>query len=617
MNEKQELSTLYRSVSKPGRYTGGEYNQILKDKADVSVRFAFCFPDTYEIGMSNLGVRILYECLNRVPYIWCERVYAPWLDMMEKMETHNIPLSAMESGDRVSDFDIVAFTLQYELCYTTALRMLKLAGIPLLSRLRGEGDPIILGGGPCAYNAEPIADFFDIFSIGEGEEALPELCALYKEMKESGSYTREGFLHAAAKIEGFYVPSLYEVSYNGDGTIKSYTPKYEDVPTKIKKRIVADMDKAPFPEKFIVPYVETVHDRVLLEVYRGCIRGCRFCQAGMVYRPIREKSPDTLSCQARAVYDHTGYDEISLVSLSISDYSKIDELTDKLLSWTDKEKVSLSLPSLRVDSFTEELMQKIATVRTGGLTFAPEAGTQRMRDVINKNVTEDDLLRAVGVAFGAGKSSVKLYFMQGLPTETEEDLRGIPELAKKVVHAFYQCPTRNKSRGITVTISVSCFIPKPFTPFQWEGQDKMETLLEKQLFIKDCITDKKIRYNYHDAKVSQLEAVFARGDRRLAPVLLRAVESGIAFDAWTECFDYDKWMRIFEECSIDPCFYANRSFGLDEWLPWDIIDIGVTKAYLLRERARAYEGKTTPSCAEHCNGCGADNLGGVNRWCKR
>ncbi len=617
MNDNIQMSGILRSVSKPGRYTGGEFNQIIKDKEKTAVRFAFCFPDTYEIGMSNLGVRILYHCLNLQPSIWCERVYAPWMDMVSEMEKYHLPLTAMESGDPINTFDFVAFTLQYELCYTTMVRMLMLAGIPVMAAERGEDAPIILGGGPCTYNAEPIADFFDIFSIGEGEEALPELCLLYEKMKKDGTYTKAAFLHEAAKLEGFYVPSLYRVDYCEDGTIRAYTPVYDDIPTKIRKRIVKDMDAVPYPEKFVVPYIETVHDRVLLEVYRGCIRGCRFCQAGMVYRPIREKSPDTLCAQARAIYDHTGYDEISLISLSISDYSRIEELTRRLLSWTDDEKVSLSLPSLRIDSFSKELMDRISTVRTGGLTFAPEAGTQRLRDAINKNVSEEDLLRAVNLAFSGGKSAVKLYFMEGLPTETMEDIAGIAALAKKVVDAYYKCENRNRARGITVTVSVSCFIPKPFTPFQWEAQDDIPLLEEKQQYLRECITDKKIKYHYHDAKVSRVEAVFARGDRRLSKAIRKAAEEGIMFDAWSEYFDYDRWLRIFEETSIDPAFYANRTFGLDEWLPWDIIDCGVSKAYLLNERKKAYEARTTPNCAEHCNGCGADKLGGNCRWCKR
>ena len=606
---------MLKSVSKPGRYIGNEFKQIIKNKDEVDVRFAFCFPDTYEIGMSNLGLRILYNTLNSDSYIWCERVYAPWIDMDAKMREHNIPLTAMESGDELTKFDFVAFTLQYELCYTTALHMIKISGIPLLSADRTDSDPIILGGGPCAYNAEPLADFFDAFSIGEGEEALNEACALMRDMKRDGSYNRRDFLHRLAKIEGFYVPSLYTVEYSDDNTIRAYTPVYDDIPTKIKKRIIADMDSAKFPDSFIMPYIETVHDRIMLEVYRGCIRGCRFCQAGMVYRPIREKSPETLCRQAKCLYENTGYDEISLVSLSISDYSRLDELTESLLEWTDDEKVNLSLPSLRIDSFSKELMDRVSSVRTGGLTFAPEAGTQRLRDVINKNVTEEDLMRAVNIAFESGKTNVKLYFMEGLPTETLDDVAGIADLAKKVVNAFYKNPKRNKSRGVSVTVSVACFVPKPFTPFQWEAQDSMEMLVEKQKHLRDCITDRKITYNWHDARVSFLETVFARGDRRLGKALLLAAERDVMFDAWDECFDFDRWMEIFESADIDPKFYT-RAFALDEVLPWDIIDCGVTKQYLLRERERAYAEKTTPSCKENCNGCGANKLGGKNRWCK-
>ncbi len=612
----QEISGILKSVTKPARYTGGEFGQIIKNKADVSVRFAFCFPDTYEIGMSNLGVRILYEALNRVPYVWCERVYAPWVDMDEKMREYGLTLTAHESGEPVRDFDIVAFTLQYELCYTTALRMLKLSGIPLLASERGENDPIILGGGPCAYNAEPLADFFDIFSIGEGEEALPELCALYEKMKKDGTYTKEAFLRAASHLEGFYIPSLYEVSYNEDGTIREYRPRYDDVPKKVKKRIIADLDTAVYPEKLVMPYIETVHDRIVLEVNRGCIRGCRFCQAGMVYRPVREKSPERLCSLAKCLYENTGYDEISLISLSISDYSRVSELTDMLLKWTDEKHVSLSLPSLRIDSFSEELMKKISSVRTGGITFAPEAGTQRLRDVINKNVGEEDLLRAVGIAFKNGKNSVKLYFMNGLPTETLEDVAGIADLAGKVVHRFYQTPERNKSRPVSVTVSVSCFIPKPFTPFQWEAQDSLESLKKKQEHLRECITDRKIRYNWHDAEVSRIEAVFARGDRRLGKALALAVEDGMMFDAWDEMFSYEKWLDVFARAGIDPAFYANRDFGLDEWLPWDVIDCGVTKEFLRREREKAYAEKTTPACSEQCSACGANKLGGKYRWCK-
>lgn len=614
--QNKNISSVLKSVQKPGRYIGGEYNSVIKNKGDVKCRFAFCFPDTYEIGMSNLGVRILYDVINREPDVWCERVYAPWTDMKEKMEEYSIPLTAVESGDPITEFDMVAFSLQYELCYTTALAMLKLAGIPIWANDRDDSAPIIIGGGPCVYNAEPVAEFFDLINVGEGEEVLVEICRLYNKMREEGSYTREAFLREASHVEGVYIPSLYKVSYNADGTLREYEPLYPDVPRRIRKRIIGDMDKAPYPEKLVMPYIETVHDRIVLEVYRGCIRGCRFCQAGMVYRPIREKSPETLCKQAKCLYDNTGYEEISLISLSISDYSELPKLTDSLLEWTDPAHVSLSLPSLRIDSFSEELMRKVSSVRTGGITFAPEAGTQRLRDVINKNVTEEDLMRSVGIAFKGGKSNVKLYFMNGLPTETLEDIEGIAELAKRVVGAYFKLPKPERPRGIGVTISVSCFVPKPFTPFQWERQDSFEMLTEKQEHLKNSITDRRIRYTYHDAKVSRIEAVLARGDRRLAPAIALAVEEGAIFDAWDEYFDYDRWCDVFSRCGVDPDFYTTRGFGLDEVLPWDIIDVGVTKEFLKRERARAYEEKTTPSCAEQCSGCGANKLGGKTRWCK-
>ncbi len=609
-------SNLLKSVSKPGRYSGGEIGQVIKDKEKTKLRWAFCFPDTYEIGMSNLGMKILYGCLNSMEHVWCERVFAPWHDMETKMRECGYKLFAHESKDEIRDFDIVSFTLQYELCYSNVLNMLDLADIPLLSSERDDSYPIVVGGGPCSYNAEPVADFFDIFSIGEGEEALCELAELYIKMKEQGNFKKSEFLHKAAKIEGFYVPSLYTVEYNTDNTVKSYTPVYDDIPKRIKKRIIKDLDKSYFPLNSYMPYIETVQDRITLEVYRGCIRGCRFCQAGMIYRPIREKSPEVLCEQAKKIYENTGYDEISLCCLSISDYSQVDKLTDMLLEWTDDEMVSLSLPSLRVDSFTKELMDKVSSVRTGGITFAPEAGTQRMRDVINKCVTEEDLIRAVNVAFSAKKSSVKLYFMDGLPTETSEDIEGIAKLSKHVLDAFYQNPDRNRQKPPQVTISVACFIPKPFTPFQWEAQDTLEMLDQKQEYLKECITDKKIRYTYHDKKVSRIEAVFARGSRLLSKVLIEAHRLGIKFDAWDECFDYEKWLEAFGACGIAPSFYANREIPEDEVLPWDIIDCGVTKKFLLNERHRAYKAETTENCRLKCKGCGASSFGGERTCCK-
>ena len=611
-----ELNSILKKVLKPARYTGGEYGQVIKDKEKMDARFAFCFPDSYEIGMSNLGMRLLYHSINMMDNVWCERVFSPLPDMECEMKKIGIPLYALESLDPVKDFDFMGITLQYELCYTNVLSMLELAEIPLLAADRDESFPIVVGGGPCTYNAEPMADFFDVFSIGEGEEALPEMVRLYIDMKKSGTYTKAAFLRELSHIEGFYVPSLYEVSYNEDGTVKAYTPKYPDVPSRVRKRIIKDMDKAPFPDKFVMPYIETVHDRITEEVYRGCIRGCRFCQAGMIYRPIREKSPEKVNEQVKCLFESTGYDEVSLLSLSISDYRHISELTEMLLEWTDEKNVNLSLPSLRADTFSKELMERISSVRQSGLTFAPEAGTPRLRDAINKNVTEEEILRACSLAFGGGKMSVKLYFIMGLPTEKYEDIDGIAELGQTVVKEFYRTPNRPKGRP-TVTLSCACFIPKPFTAFQWDAQDSLQELDKKQQYLRSKITDKCVKYNYHDAKASRIEAALARGDRRLSAVMLEARKMGMCFDAWDEHFSYEKWEKCFEAAGIDMGFYANRAFSLDEVLPWDIIDIGVTKEFLKREYEKSRNAVATPNCREKCSGCGANKLGGVTAWCPK
>ena len=599
----KDVEKLLLKVQKPGRYVGGEMNAVVKDKANVDVRFAFCFPDTYEIGMSHLGMKILYSQFNSVDYIWCERVFAPWIDMEQLMTENNIPLFALESGDPITDFDFIGFTLQYELSYTNVLNMLKLAKIPILSKDRKGLSQIVVAGGPCACNPEPIADFIDLFFIGEGEEVDLEVIELYRKCKKEGN-TRDEFLILCSKIDGVYVPSLYDFEYNSDGTISGMTTK-NGAPKVINKRVMMDMDKSYYPDNFVVPMIEIVHDRAVEEIFRGCIRGCRFCQAGYLYRPVREKSIDTINRQCHTLCTNTGYDEVSLSSLSSSDYSKVVPLLEELNKWSKDEKVSLSLPSLRVDGFSDDILNKIKTVRKSGLTFAPEAGSQRLRDAINKNVFEDELLTTCSLAFNGGWTSVKLYFMIGLPTETFEDVSAIAKLGQSVVDEYYKCPNKPKGKSVNVTISTSSFVPKPFTPFQWEPQDTIEQLHEKQKHLKESITTKKINYNYHDADTSFLEAVFARGDRKLCKVMKKACERGLHFDGWNECFSLDKWLEIFDDCGIDPGFYANRRRSFDEILPWDHLNYGVTKNHLKNECENAYNAQTTPNCRQKCSNCGA------------
>ena len=599
----KEVEKILLKVQKPGRYVGGEMNSVIKDKNKVNIRFAFCFPDVYEVGMSHLGMKILYSLFNQKEDIWCERVFAPWTDMEALMREKHIPLYALESGDPLTEFDFIGFTLQYELSYTNILNMLQLGGIPVKSCDRKELKNIVCAGGPCACNPEPIADFIDLFFIGEGEEVDLEVMELYRECRRNGD-SKYDFLIKAAQIKGVYVPSLYNVEYNEDFTVKSVTPTF-NAPEKVEKRLMMDMDKSYYPENFVVPMIEIIHDRAMEEIFRGCIRGCRFCQAGFLYRPVREKSVDVINRQCHMLCNNTGYDEVSLSSLSSSDYTRIGELLTELNDWAKTEKVSISLPSLRVDGFSDEIISKIKTVRKSGLTFAPEAGTQRMRDVINKNVLEDELMETCSKAFNGGWNKVKLYFMIGLPTETSEDIAGIAELGQKVVNTFYKCENRPKGKGVSVTLSTSSFVPKPFTPFQWEPQDTEAVLKEKQRTIKESIKTKKITYNYHDSSTSFLEAVFARGDRRLCRVMELALEKGFHFDGWGECFDLDKWLELFRECGISPEFYANRRRSFDEVLPWEHIDYGITKEFLINECKKAYSNQTTFNCREKCSNCGA------------
>jgi radical SAM family uncharacterized protein len=604
-----KLEKTLRLVQKPARYTGGELNSVIKDKDSIDVRFAFCFPDTYEIGMSHLGGKILYGVLNSLDYVWCERVYAPWIDFEAQMREKNISLYGLESGDDISQFDFIAFTLMYEMSYTNVLNMLDLAGLPVRSADRNELSPIVLFGGACTCNPEPLSPFADIICLGEGEEVLCEVTELYRKYKLE-KRTKQEFLRAAATIGGIYVPSFYDVSYNDDGTVEKVKPKFEGVPEKVQKRVVKDFDKAYFPERFVVPYLDIVHDRAMLELFRGCIRGCRFCQAGFIYRPIRERTHETLNRQAAALCESTGYDEISLSSLSTSDYQGLPELLSELLEWTQRQGVNLSLPSLRVDNFSRELMEKIQSVRKSGLTFAPEASTQRLRDAINKNVSEEEIFKTCRLAFEGGWTNVKLYFMMGLPTETIEDIEGIADLAQRIVDAYYAMPGRAKGKSVSVSVSVATFVPKPFTPFQWEPQDDMETVAEKQRHLRSIVRSKKINLSCHQNNTSFIEAVFARGDRRLADVIESAWRSGCHFDSWDECFNYSKWLLAFEKAGLDPAFYANRRRSYDEVFPWDHINHGVSKEFLLRENKKTYRNETSVNCREGCGGCGASKLTG-------
>ena len=609
----KEVEKLLLKVQKPGRYVGGELNAVVKNKKDVDVRFAFCFPDTYEVGMSHLGMKILYSLFNSIPHIWCERVFAPWIDMEEEMIKNNIPLYALESGDPVSDFDFIGFTLQYELSFTNVLNMLKLSGVPIKSCERTGLKQIVVAGGPCTCNPEPIADFIDLFFIGEGEEVDLEVIELFRKCRAEGKSKQE-FLELSSKIEGVYVPALYDVTYNEDGTIKSFTPK-GDAPAKIHKRIMLDMDKSFYPDNFVVPIVEIVHDRAVQEIFRGCIRGCRFCQAGMIYRPNREKKVDHLKDVAAALIKNTGHDEISLSSLSSSDYKELDELITFLLDICKEKKINISLPSLRIDAFSLDIMQKVQDVKKSSLTFAPEAGTQRLRNVINKGLTVDDIMNGSKQAFEGGWNKVKFYFMLGLPTETEEDMRGIPELANDVAALYYDTVPKEKRAGkCQITISTSFFVPKPFTPFQWARMYEPSEYLGRAKIVNDHVKEqlnrKSIRYNWHEAYVTVIEGILARGDRRLCDAIVKVYEKGGYYDAWTEYFDYDRWIDSIKECGLDPDFYTMRERPLDEVFPWDFIDIGVTKQFMIREWETAHKETVTPNCRMRCSACGAKSYGG-------
>lgn len=616
MNNENTKEFIYEDilprVEKPGRYIGNEWNSVHKSLEGINIRFAFGFPDSYEVGMSHLGIKILYHLLNEQKDIYCERIFAPWPDMEKEMRENNVKLFALESRDYIDEFDFIGFTLQYEMSYTNIVNMIDLAGLPVRSEERKEGQPFVIAGGPCAYNPEPLAGIIDLFALGEGEELILEIMDVYKSWKSSGK-ARAEFLKAAAAIQGVYVPSLYKVEYNADNTIKQVVPLDEEAPKKIKKRIVKSLKNVYFPDKIIVPYIEIVHDRIILEIFRGCTRGCRFCQAGMVYRPVREREVEELLEIADKLLSSTGYEEISLSSLSTGDYSRLQELVEKLMSKYQSSRVALSLPSLRLDSFTLKLIEEVQKVRKSGLTFAPEAGTQRMRDIINKGVTEEDLITSVGSAFETGYNGIKLYFMIGLPTETMEDIEGIADLACKVLNRYNEVPRDVRPKYLNLTVAASSFVPKAFTPFQWVPQDRIETLIEKQKHLRAALKKKQATVNWHEPQVSYMEAVFARGDRRLHEVLIKAWELGCKFDGWDEHFRFSKWMEAFEHCGVDPEFYAYRSRELDEILPWDHIDVGVTKEYLKSEYKKALEAKLTEDCKVACSGCGINGLeeGGV------